>query len=427
VSTYTGNTYVWAYCGSLDEPGQDNGRMSFQEKDAARARRVSPLSNRVLYFSKPSIPWKARDRFLMRRAAECLRERPGQAATMLGHRGLMTLFLLDGAAPDWIGEGQFGRPWPAVLRQLLRAADWLDDAVVLLLLGPGLWALLKSRPGRPAAAVVLWHVVFYSSVYYVSRYRVTTWPVFALAGAMGWGQVARLLKQRSPRALAGLLVWIAACGAGFGYVSRPWQSGLWHASNWEHIDIGEGLSAGKRAAFLAMMAEGVEQFGTTRVLDEELGPYVRERAGSLDPAILSAAGDEEGKKKLITTQIFFYRISAELFPGQGDAAARLKELETLRRVIELRNWKLAGRVAGKGVAVYTAALPRPAVMSAYGAALDTLLTGAGGPWRLNRKLAQGESLGPGEFDVKDAQVWITLPASAAAPESPLRLEYYALP
>jgi hypothetical protein len=173
----------------------------------------------------------------------------------------------------------------------------------------------------------------------------------------------------------------------------------------------------------------VEQYGTTRALDDELGGFVRQRAESLDPAILAAAADAEGKKKLISSQIFFYRLSQELFPGQGDAAAKLKALMALSRTIELRSWKLAGNIEGEGVAVYTAALPGPAIMSAYGPPLDTRLSGGDGTWRLNRKLAQGPDLGPGQFCIKDAQIWITLPAAAAAPsaDAPLRLEYYSLP
>jgi len=427
VSTYTGNTYVWAYCGSLDDPSQDNERMSFREKDAARAARVSPLSNRVLYFSDPSIPWKARDRFLRRRAGECVRERTGQAASMVWNRGLMSLFLLDGAATDWIRGGQFGRPWPAAVTQLLLAADWMNDAAVLLLLAPGLWILLKDRPGRPAGMAVLWHLGFYSSVYYVSRYRITAWPVFALAAAAGLGAVEQALRRRSRRAGAAIMIWVMACGLGIGYVSRPWQSGLWQWARWTHMDFGEGLSEAKRAAFLAMMAEGVEQFGTTRILDGELGPYVRARSGSLDSRILSAAADQAGKKKLITSQLFFYRMSSELYPGDGESEVKVKALEALRREVEPGPWKLAGTIPERGVAVYTAGLGRPAIMSEYGPPLDTRLNGSGGPFGLNRNLQQGLDPAPGQYYIKDAQIWITLPAASPAPAQPLRLDYYALP
>ena len=319
----TGKYYSLSYCDALEtgDPAEQN--KSYREKDSARFARVNPKANQIFFFSDPSIPYGERDRWLLNKAKECVRQNPKQAVTLWVNRALGTIFWTDQAAASWMGDGDFGPGWSALFVQTLRALALAIDLAVVLLLGPGLYALGKKPEGRLAALTIIWFVAYYSTAYYRVRLRLPIWPVFILAAAAGFFQSREIFQSGSTRARAALILSAALALIAFDIIGQPLGSPLFNQESWLRQKTGEGISADHKRGVLILLADNMEQAGRLEAISEELGPFIRLRKKSLSADLVIAAGDHYFQEKKYSVAAFFYGMARELWGGEKAAGRHL--------------------------------------------------------------------------------------------------------
>jgi hypothetical protein len=307
--------------------------------------------------------------------------------------------------------------------------DWTINVMVILLLGPGIWALRKSRPGRMVILCVAWYALFYATVFYLSRFRISVWPVFVMAGAGGLAKAGEVFNEGSRPGRIILILCFGICLIAFSLVSNPISSPLARARAWRQIRVGEGLSEGHKRGVLIIIADEMAKARRLDLINKDLGRFIEARRGSLSPEALTEVGDHFSKDLKLSVAAFFYRMADELAGGDGKARKRLASIDRLRRTVNLASWEEAGRDQAAGMAVYTARLPGPVLADPKTPPLKMRLMGAGREYTYNAGMFEDRGVAGFQYAFRDSRVYITLPSGADPPsgQRPLTLDYFTPP
>ncbi len=430
LTTYRGTTYYWAFCGELRPEGEDLEGKSFTEIDNKRAAWAMLRANDVIYFSDPSVPFGKRDAILMDRAIKCMMDNPTQSIEMVAKRSLETVFLADNGAYAWVMEGDFGKGWPAWTVRTLQLLDLIVDLFFILFLLPGLLALKVSEEGRRLAAVFLFYLVFYSTVLYVARYRISFWPICMIISAAGSIKVFCWFKQARLRTRAAYLIYAGLCMTLFIRVPENRIAEVLSPQSWSKVEIGDGMTPGHKVGYMMILAKEYADRGSWERINRELGPYIERGLVWVNQDLLLYAGDLLGAEIRPSTAKFFYQMAAKT-PGDEHAwRARIESLEKNFLRAELTDMARAGEDQATGIAVYAGELPQP-VLSRENAPppLEMAVTFQNRKLSFNANLKKGLEADVYQYYFLGNRIWITLPASGPRPggESPLSVNYYFVP
>ncbi len=424
INTYGGYQYSCSYCGEL---GPDEGLppiKEFYKYDRERYHSVNPLANNVLFFSKEEIPYGERDRFLLGKAWKCIKEDRKKAAWMLLNRFLATLFRVNQSAAHMIRNGDFGKALPPVIIESLVLLDWLVILAVLLMLGPGLFALLRDPRARPIALSIVWFAAFYSTVYYSARFRVAVFPAFAVSAAAGACLLPAAMKGK--KAKTALIIWAILILILFFIVSPPSRVSAFRASSWRNDDIGQGLSRAHKRGFLIIAAEHYQREGARRRMVRELGRFIRIRRDSLREQDLIKVGDQFLKQAMPDVASFFYSMGSQIF-GSDQAQEARKRTRSMRRSALITSFSQATESAVMGVMIYRATLSAPALISLKAAPLTMSVRTKEDLFSYNPGMSEGKDLEPFQYYCRGRTLWITLPLKVEPPSpgNPLQVHYYS--
>jgi hypothetical protein len=114
-----------------------------------------------------------------------------------------------------------------------------------------------------------------------------------------------------------------------------------------------------------------------------------------------------------------------MFPGSGEIARRMTELDARRRRVVLSEWEQAGALESEGIIIYRSQVSDPILSDLTAAAQDLKLSHGKRAFRCNPGLREGRDISPYQYLYVRDRVWISLPAGAAVPS--LHLEYFSFP
>lgn len=422
ISTYTGVTYTWSFCGDLPDDGRD-----FWTRDRDRIRPVHPRINRIIYFSDPSVPFSRRDAILWDKAKRCVAHDPGQALTLVANRAPLTWFQLSAAAADMIQGGQAGVFWPPWSAQALRLGEHLVQLLAVLLIGPGLFRLWRRRDSRPVALVFPWFMFYYATVFFVYRYRITVLPVMALGAGAGAEWLWTAWRKGDRRRLLWGCALVLGAGAAAFAVSSPGRASFLRAESWRTLNIRPSLPEGKRKTFVTMLADNYVGQGRYDLMRRELPIFLRARQDQLGAELLAQAAGEALEKDKPTAARLFAEESLRLDPGHAPAVAVITTLDDSLRTVELKDWSPAGSVGG--FVVHAAVPPAPlALDSKFPPEELRLEIGARG-LRFLGEVTDETEVASGDWFIRDGRVMAALAASDPPPSAtnPARLTAYFRP
>ncbi len=424
INTYKGYNYSVSYCGDYESPGGLPSIREFQNSDSRRYDQYNEFARNVMFLSSPEIPYGDRDSLLMDKALECIGENPKKAALMYANRFLAGLFRIDNAAPSWITRGDFGHSWSPAAVQSIGALNLFLDYFIILALGPGMIALFKKRGAWPMACSIIWFLFFYATVFYLGRFRMAVLPAFAIIAAAGVSSLPERLKSRGPQ--IALAVYIICVLLLFSAVSPFFKRGIFKASSWKNVEIGQGPPSSEKRLFLIIAAEGYRKAGTWDLMHHELGRFIRERKDSLSADDLIFAGDRFMDAPMPGAASFFYASASSLY-GSSKAAELLDKLESTRVRDALSSFELAENVEGEGISIYRSKLAKPMLFVwSVEVPLTTKVLFNERPFVFNPAMSEGDGLAPFQYYSRERTIWITLPAGSEAPSpgNPLIVDYF---
>jgi 4-amino-4-deoxy-L-arabinose transferase-like glycosyltransferase len=429
ICSNSGNYYASSYCGSLDtdEPGDRDKR--FYTKDLERFNRTKPLANQIFHYSDPSIPFNDRNRWLLNKTRECIRDNPLQSAYMLLRRALGVMFWPNKVAVIWIRNGDFGPGWPAPLVQSINLIILVADFLVILMLGPGLLRLARTRAGRVVLLTVVWVFFYYSLGLFRIRLRTPAWPLFVMAAVLGISEARNIMSSGSIMGRAALVSWLGSILVGLLLITLWLLAPVTKTGPWKKINIGEGLPQEQRGGLLFIMADELVKAGRADLMDGQLADFIRDRKSSLSSRVLIDTGDEFFKNRRFAAARFFFEMAEELEGGGEEAVRRLELISSMRKTDRIKKWRRLEEEELEGVDVFAAPLPGPVIADRDAPPLDMRLKGPSREYEYNAGLEEGKDIRPWQWTFRGAVLFITLPAGEQAPdgqEAPV-LEYYATP
>ena len=307
VNTYKGYNLYLSYCGRSDEPG---GR-SFSELEDDRFQRAHDAGVKIIYLSPDAVPYSERDNRLAKLAFGCIAADPGWAAAAYPRRLLSILFIPNHDALDIMQAGNFGPFSPAAV-QFARFFSLLFNALTIFLLLPAAGLLIRTRIGRLVLIGIGWYVILMAAVYFVPRYRMAVWPLWAVAGGAGAAGL-REWWRRGSRVRLLLIGWLLLAAAVSGPVILAEAARLLTPAEWVRPPEGQGISSRDQRDNLVDLAGSFIEAENLAGLDRELGGYIRDRHASLNRATLTDAGDYFARLGRPEGAAFFERMAVELY------------------------------------------------------------------------------------------------------------------
>ena len=425
INTYKGYTYVWAWCGIQEAGPEDEGK-SFNKLESERVHRVIGRANNILFFSDPEIPYSKRDKWLLNKAKECVKEHPRAVASIFLQRLLHAPFKLDSAAGAWIRGGDLGRNWPPILERSITALALLASLLAVILAGPGVAALVKDRQGHPAAVTLIWYVLFYSTVLYVTRYRISIWPALAVVAGAGLPAATQVFRTHALGKTAALVIWIAFSLACVFAISGPAFKSLVRPAGWTSIEFGQGLSPEHQRWLLQIMADEFYQAREYQLMQSELEKFIKTRGKTLHPDVLKKTGVYYLEKGMLSTAAFFFRKAAE-FQDDKEARKMLQKIRDSERTISLSDWEPAAKTGE--TTVYRAALPETVFVNPEFPPIEMQLRYQGRGFTYVADPEKEDAPVIYVYILKGRDIFITLPPDGPPPDSenPATFHYFALP
>ncbi len=332
VTTYKGYNYSLSYCGELADPKAGRPPFSFLERDGARYQAMNPFASRLLYHPTSSVSYGERDDMLAKKALGCIRAEPGKVLYFYGARWLEGIYRLDLQAAQWVLKGFYGT-WPQPLIWMILL---LSLAINLAVLAGLALAPLNAKPNLPSALallVVLWHLFYYASVFYLSRFRIATFPCFIILAAIGLAGVASLFQ--SPARWKKILALVVAA-----LLLLPGFSNFINADNLrllrpepgpKRFALGPGTSAEVQSNYFILFGNRFRDYGRLDLFSDQFGKHLKKISGSIKPsALMTAARYYVAQNDPAMAR--FYASLALNYPETKDQAAELlKHLDVRAR------------------------------------------------------------------------------------------------